>query len=204
MGPSPSLPHSSLSASMRPMSEPGSPWRAEFMLALRMLARLSGALAQRGLPRPVLVGGGAVEFYTGSAVMTGDIDVTSPVQPELEEELQKLGFVRPSGAGKSTRGWVHPEIGLGFEVVANSPMDDTPDEVRIRLIRPNESDPALRVLSLEDLIADRMGQYASGTARDRLEQARTLFALSSSLDLDYLDRRIRTETAGDYGIEALR
>ena len=43
------------------------------------------------------MGGGAVEFYTGSAVMTGDIDVTSPVQPELEEELRKLGFIRPSG-----------------------------------------------------------------------------------------------------------
>lgn len=43
------------------------------------------------------VGGGAVEFYTGSAVMTGDIDVTTPMQPELEEELHKLGFVRPSG-----------------------------------------------------------------------------------------------------------
>jgi hypothetical protein len=31
--------------------------------------------------------------------MTGDIDVTSPVQPELEQELQKLGFIRPSGRG---------------------------------------------------------------------------------------------------------
>jgi len=71
------------------------PWRPQFVDALRMLARVSGALAERGLPRPVLVGGGAVEFYTGSAVMTGDIDVTSPVQPELEEELQALGFVRP-------------------------------------------------------------------------------------------------------------
>jgi hypothetical protein len=26
--------------------------------------------------------------------------MTTPVQPELEEELQKLGFVRPSGPGK--------------------------------------------------------------------------------------------------------
>jgi len=27
-------------------------------------------MAARGLPRPVLVGGGAVEFYSGSALMT--------------------------------------------------------------------------------------------------------------------------------------
>jgi hypothetical protein len=82
------------------MAAPALPWRPEFLDALRMLARVSEALARRGLPRPVLVGGGAVEFYTGSAVMTGDIDVISPVQPELEQELQKLGFVRPSGPGK--------------------------------------------------------------------------------------------------------
>jgi hypothetical protein len=183
------------------MTEAPGPWRPEFLDALRMLARLSEALANRGLPRPVLVGGGAVEFYTGSAVMTGDIDVTSPVQPELEEELVKLGFVRPSGAGKSTRGWVHPELGLGFEVVGNSPMGDTPDEIRIRLVEPLDREPAMRILSIEDIVADRMGQYASGTAREMLEQARQLLPLVSEANRDYLDRRIRTETMGDYGLE---
>ncbi len=181
------------------MSEPDTPWRPEFLNALRMLARLSEALAERGLPRPVLVGGGAVEFYTGSAVMTGDIDVTSPVQPELEEELVKLGFVRPSGPGKSTRGWVHPDVGLGFEVVGNSPMGDTPDETRTLPLRLFSEEGDLRVLSIEDMIADRMGQYASGTARDLLAQARLLYELAEAIDEDYLDRRIRTESAGDYG-----
>ena len=51
------------------------------------------------------------------------------------------------------------------------------------------------------MIADRMGQYASGTARDMLQQARTLARLSEQLDLDYMESRIRYETAGDYGIE---
>lgn len=188
---------------MRVMSDPALPWRPEFLAALRMLARASEGLARRGFSRPVLVGGGAVEFYTGSAIMTGDIDVTTPVQPELEEELQKLGFVRPSGPGKATRGWVHPDIGLGFEVVGDSPMGDTPDLVRLRLVYPDPAEPGLRVLSLEDMIADRMGQYASGTARDMLDQARELYALSANLDRDYLEQRIRTETIGEYGVEAL-
>src|SRR5687768_12126651 len=90
-------------------------------------------MVARGLGRPVLVGGGAVEFYTGSAVMTGDIDLTSPVQPELEEEMQRLGLVRPAGAGQSLRGWVHPDLGLGFEVVGSSTMGDP---ARIRLVQP--------------------------------------------------------------------
>jgi hypothetical protein len=185
------------------MPEPDSPWRPEFLDALRMLARLSEALARRGLPRPVLVGGGAVEFYTGSAVMTGDIDVTSPVQPELEEELRKLGFIRPSGPGKSTRGWVHPDIGLGFEVVANSPMTGSFSPATLVMVAPVPGSSDLVILSVEDIIADRMGQYASGTARQMLGQARELYNLPIELDRDYLDRRIREESVGDYGIEDL-
>jgi hypothetical protein len=149
------------------------------------------------------VGGGAVEFYTGSAIMTGDIDVTTPVQPELEEELQKLGFVRPTGPGKSTRGWIHPDIGLGFEVVGSSPMGGNVSVSHLVMIKPLADTPELAVLSVEDMIADRMGQYASGTAREMLGQARALYALPIAFDRDYLDRRIREESVGDYGIEDL-
>lgn len=133
--------------------------------------------------------------------MTGDIDVTSPVQPELEEELQRHGFVRPSGPGTLTRGWIHPELGLGFEVVGSSPMGGTPDAVRVRLVRPLPDMPGFRILSVEDMIADRMGQYASGTARDMRAQARELLALHPEADRAYLEQRIRTETVGDHGIE---
>ena len=82
-------------------------------------------------------------------------------------------------------------------------MGDTPDEVRVRLIHPVDGEPGVRMLSLEDMIADRMGQFASGTARDMLDQARKLLTLVSDANRDYLDRRIRTETDGDYGVEDL-
>jgi hypothetical protein len=180
---------------------PKSPWRPEFIDALRLLARLSDAMEARGLPRPVLVGGGAVEFYSGSAMMTGDIDVTSPVQPELEEELQRLGFVRPSGAGRSLRGWIHPEIGLGFEVVGSSPMGGGIDAARLRLVAPPGESAHFRIISVEDLIADRMGQFASGSAPEMLGQARTLLNLYPNLDRVYLEQRVRQETVGDYGAE---
>jgi hypothetical protein len=38
------------------MPDPALPWRPEFLAALRLLARVSEAMAARGLPRPVLVG----------------------------------------------------------------------------------------------------------------------------------------------------
>ncbi|MES2442000.1 MAG: hypothetical protein V4574_04155 [Pseudomonadota bacterium] len=185
------------------MPEPASPWRPAFLAALRLLAKVSDAMAARGLPRPVLVGGGAVEFYTGSALMTGDIDVTSPVQIELEAELEKLGFIRPIGPGHS-HGWVHPELALTFEVVASTPFDGTFDSARIRMIRPAGSEGEFRVVSIEDMIADRMGQHASGSARDMLEQAQLLLALYPNVDLTYLEQRIRAETAGDHGVDDIQ
>lgn len=72
-----------------------------------------------------------------------------------------------------------------------------------RLVQPPESSGRFRILAVEDMIADRMGQYASGSAPDMAEQARALFALFPSLDRDYLERRVRFETAGDFGVQDL-
>ena len=175
-------------------------YRPAFVAALQLLARVSEAMVARGLPRPILVGGAAVEFYSGSAVTTGDFDLCSPVQAELEEEMQRLGFIKPSRPGMATRGWIHPELALGFEVVADVPMDGGVDAAHIRLVQPIGETALFRVISVEDLIADRMGQYASGTARDRIDQARLLLALHPDADLAYLERRIREESGGDYGV----
>lgn len=183
---------------------PGSPapHRPELMHALALLARLNEAMAARGLPRPILVGGAAAEYYSASAVMTGDVDLTSPVQPELEEELLKLGFEHPHGPGHTPLGWVHPELKLGFEVVASSPMGGAVDRARILLI--DLAGEAFAIIPVEDLIADRMGQYASGTAPEMLGQARTLYDLHPEADRAYLERRVREETLGDHGVEDLK
>lgn len=182
---------------------PTSPYRPEFEAALRLFARISTAMEERGLRRPILVGGAAVEFYSGSAISTGDFDICTPAQDALEEEMQRAGFVRPSGAGRSLRGWVHPELKLGFEVVADFPLDGNYDRSTLMLVERLVPDGAFVVLSVEDLIADRMGQWASGTAPDRLDQARTLYRLHPSADRAYLARRISEETMGEHGIEAL-
>ena len=177
------------------------PHRSELMKALDVLARLSEAMHRRGLPRPVLVGGAAAEYYSGSALMTGDVDVTSPVQPELEEELKRLGFSKPEGMGHTPLGWVHPDLKLGFEVVASVPFDGAVDPDRI--LRVGLSDGAFAVIPVEDLIADRVGQYASGSAPEMLEQARMLLQLHPDLDRDYLDQRIRQESLGVHDIHVL-
>lgn len=157
----------------------------------------------RGFLAPVLVGGAAVEIYSNSAVTTGDFDIVTARQPEFEEELERRGFVRPSGPGKLTRGWIHPELELGFEVVADALLDGNADRGRVRLIDLG-ADGEAAIVSVEDMIADRMGQFASGTAPEMLEQARRLFALHPEADLDYMERRIRKESSDDHGVADLK
>jgi hypothetical protein len=64
---------------------------------------------------------------------------------------------------------------------------------------------SLVVISVEDAIADRMGQYASHEASngEMLGQAVTMLRIATEIDRDYLDKRIRVETLNSYGLEFL-
>ena len=73
-------------------------------------------------------------------------------------------------------------------------MDGSVDPGHVLLIEDFSEDGAFAVISVEDLIADRMGQYASGTARDRIDQALTLLALHPDADMAYLERRASTSS----------
>ena len=179
----------------------GSPYRPEFEAALRLFAQMSEEMAATGHSRPVLVGGAAVEYYSQSAINTGDFDLCTPWQVQFEAIMQRHGFIRPSGPGMLTRGWMHPGLALGFEIVASVPMDGSVARDRILLLGDFSSEGGFAIISVEDLIADRMGQYASGSAPEMFGQAYALLALHPDADLVYLDSRIREESMGDYGIE---
>lgn len=178
-------------------------YRPEFEQALRVFASVSDAIEARGFARPVLVGGAAVELYSLSAIATGDFDVVTARDDIFEEALLEHGFVRPTGMELLQRGWIHPDLGLGFEIVGSSVLDGLADRHRLRLISVADGHRFVAI-AVEDLIADRMGQYASGSAREMLAQARTLFNLYQDADPIYMERRIREETSGDYGIADLQ
>jgi hypothetical protein len=177
-------------------------WRPQFAAALNKLAEISSEMDQAGFSPPVLVGGAAVELYTQGAVNTGDFDLVCGRQLALEAIMMQHGFVRPSGSGMLTRGWIHPDLKLGFEVVGSRLLDGHADVGLLQVIEV-DAHGAVAVIAIEDLIADRMGQYASGAADDMLGQARVLFTLSEGLDLHYMERRIREETAQAYGVQDL-
>lgn len=175
-------------------------YRPEFEAALRAFARASEAMKRQGFEAPILVGGAAVELYSGSAITTGDFDVVTGRQDAFEAALLEQGFVRPIAPGHTPRGWVHPELALGFEVVSGTLLDGMADRTRVRLI-DLDRDGEAAIISVEDIIADRMGQFASGSAPETLDQARRLFALHADADREYMEKRIRHESGGDYGVE---
>jgi hypothetical protein len=178
-------------------------YRPAFETALRAFARVSERMVVAGSERPVLVGGAAAELYSGSMINTGDFDVVTGRQDAFETALLEEGFIRPIGLGHTSTGWIHPELLLGFEVVSATLLDGMADGERVVLVDFGKDGQAA-IIAVEDMIADRVGQFASGSAPEMLEQARRLFALHADADLAYMEQRIRHESSGEYGIAILK
>lgn len=109
-------------------------------------------------------------------IATGDFDIATAWQEAFEQELQALGFARPKGPGVATRGWMHDSFKMGFEVVSSTLLDGLADRDRLVEIDLQE-DGVAAILSVEDMIADRMGQFHSGAAPEMLNQAQVLALL---------------------------
>jgi hypothetical protein len=99
---------------------------------------------------------------------------------------------------------INERLGFAVQVVSGALMDGRTDLEKILVV--DIGGAALRIIPVEDLIADRMGQaYSARPPRpDMLDQAFTLLQLAESVDETYLDRRIREETAGDADLTMLR
>lgn len=185
-----------------------STYRPEFVAALSLLADAFDEVVAAGCERPIIVGGAAVEFYTGGAVTSGDFDVLTAAQAELETALLRRGFVRPRGPGTLLRGLLHPGLGIGFEVVSGHLFDGAADRTRTRIVPIDAG--AVRFPPVEDMIADRMGQFAAPDRGDAemLGQAVALYRIARTnledpLDTQYLDARIKHETAGSCDLQFL-
>ena len=89
-----------------------------------------------------------------------------------------------------------------FTLKSAALLDGMADRDRVQLLE-FAPDGEVAVISVEDIIADRMGQFASGTAPFMREQAKRLFILHNEADFRYMDKRIRYESGGDYGVADL-
>lgn len=135
-----------------------------------------------------------MSFYTQGEILSGDFDLVADVG--FEPYLLAEGFIREDRQGRLLRGYYHPSTPrLGFEIVSGALFDGLSDENRITAVSMSDGEEVL-FPSVEDLIADRLGQYAASGNRDPgiLAQARLMMALAGEVDRDYLRRRIVEET----------
>ena len=116
--------------------------RRRRLIALGLLTRL---LSAHGI-EPILVGGGALEFYTAGGYATKDMDLALPAAVEVDDAFAVLGFE------KEGRYWYHAELDLLFEAPAPAglPGEDAPRTVveidGLRVV----------IIGIEDLLIDRL------------------------------------------------
>jgi hypothetical protein len=99
-----------------------------------------------GVAVPILVGGAAVELYTGGAYTTGDLDFVGHLTPAVERRLRAEGF---SKEGRSWR--------LGDDVFLELPAGRL--EPGARAVSLRVGDREVVVLALEELLLDRLAAW---------------------------------------------
>ncbi len=152
--------------------------RKRRLLALGLLTK---ALAPHGI-EPVLVGGGALEFYTAGGYATADIDLALPSGPEVDNAFAELGFT------KEGRYWVRDDLELLFEAPAPSGLpgeDASRTEVQVEGLR-------VVVLGIEDLLLDRLRAWVHWQSSEDERWARRLALLyADRIDWQYLRDRTK-------------
>jgi len=161
-------------------------------------------VAAAGHQRPVLVGGAALELWTAGRYVSRDIDLVVVDPAPIEAALIAHGFRREDRRGHLLRGLYHPELAIGVECVSGALFDGRADRRFLRMIRIDEGS-VVQVIPVEDVIADRLGQYCSNrsASADLLQQAVLAYRLATEVDAAYLDHRIRDETAQELDLPAL-
>lgn len=113
---------------------------------IKIASIISLALKTVGLD-PILVGGAAVAYYTDGSYTTADIDMVTPTTPELKKVMNDLGFKK---IGKD---FINKDLGVYIEF----PSDMLGPTERATEIKVDNK--KLRIISVEDLIVDRLCAY---------------------------------------------
>lgn len=132
--------------------------------------------------RAVVIGGVAVEFWTRGMYATADIDLYLPHGPAVMQLLGPLGFERRG------RHYVLPHADVFVEAPGPSFPAENEEVFEVTL----RSGFVVPVLSVADVLVDRLHQFVAGGHADVAEQAVALLG-GDELDRAHLDARVREE-----------
>jgi len=158
----------------------------ELRKKMLLLGYISERMARRNAS-VFLVGGQAVETYTGGVFTTGDIDITTTDTKGTEALLEKLGFAKEGMI------WVSARLGMAVHLVASYPKRS----IRHRTF---EVDGYLvKVVGVEDLVVDRLCAAKFWRSERDAEQAKALLEVfRDSIDDGYLEEVARAENVYDF------
>ncbi len=132
-------------------------------------------------PRPVLVGGRAVEFYTLGEYRTFDNDLVCRHLEELKILLKELGFERTG------RHWYLEKTDTAIETPSTYLSGDEKLVKRVRIGKY-----VVSVIGIEDLVVDRLNACIHWRSELDCEQATALIATHfDEINWDYLRDRAR-------------
>ena len=155
------------------------------------LAWLNGKLkAAESRAFPVLVGGSAVQLYTGGNYMSVDMDIY------LDDIMPAVGILEKYGFVKTGRHYFSAEYDLLAEFVSGC----IPEKIR----EIEYKGKTVLISSPEEMIIDRLNAAKWRNIPKDLEWARVILSLKTELDMDYLYKRAKEEDIVDYLEMALR
>lgn len=152
-----------------------------------LLGYITGRLEKKS-QTVFLVGGQAVETYTAGQFTTGDIDITTTDKKATEELLARLGFER---AGMV---WLNVRLGIAIHIVGLFPSEGI-EKTRTIYAGPYP----VRVISVENLIVDRLAAAKFWKSQPDLEQAQVLYTtFKRTLDERYLKEKAKKRGVSDW------
>lgn len=160
---------------------------------------LTKEFKKRGGKEPIVVGGLAVEIYTQGSYTTGDIDIKA--QGELLASiLKEWGFK------KTGRTWFNEELDIYIDWLGSSLDEGEEAYEKLNTVLIGELE--IKVISIEDLIIDRLNAYKWWKDEDSFLWAKILCKvkknMEDTLDKDYLYKRAQKEELIDVLEELLK
>lgn len=156
---------------------------------LYFTAVLTSGLEEYGI-KPILVGGGALEFYTQGSYMTLDVDLVIQGRDQAKRVLDEMGFKR----GIGEKSWYSEELDLSVEIpddTINGSLD------RVTVVEMDD-DLVAYVIGIEDLIIDRLNAYKWWKSLSDGQWALACLTIHiDSIDYEYLRGRAKEENILD-------
>ena len=164
------------------------------------VALLSEEIVKKGGRPPIIVGGEALEIYTQGAYTTGDIDLKTPSKL-TEKILEEWDFV------KGGRTWFNEKLDIYVDLLGETLEEGPEAEKRVEQIEIAQS-KIIRVLSIEDLVIDRLNSSKWWGDKDSRMWVKIMFEIcrkiGKDIDMDYLKKRASSEDVEDILNEALQ